>query len=245
MNDVDPLVGSGDMWFTSPIAGWTVAAVLLTAIALVAAAVVVRRKARVEDPARLGKFVARVESLQWTPEKADASLDSLSKASIELFRAEVDYYYQSRAARRRASVLFRWAAFAFGTAGVLCPFLEMTVPSWAGVSRLGYLLLAIAAASLAGNELFGGTRGHVRSVTAQYELELLLNRFVIDWQQWRSRAGADAPGYRDGGFLLLRQLSADVYKVLLDETREWGTAVLDAERAYKAGMARGAKHQNG
>jgi hypothetical protein len=55
----------------------------------------------------------------------------------------------------------------------------------AGMSRLGYVLLTIAAASFAGNELFDSTRGDVRTVTARCELERLLNRFSIDWSEWR------------------------------------------------------------
>lgn len=214
---------------------WAAGIALLSFSALLGYVAFGKRRNRIEDPSRLTAFFAVVSALDWAGDAAARSLDELSAATTALFQAEVTYYYRARQARRRASSLFRWAAFLSATAGLACPFLETAVPSWAGISRFGYVLLAIAAASLAGNELFGGTRGHIRSVTAQYELERLLNRFVIDWSEWRSDPAM--AGDRKKGFDILRGLSDGVYTELLDETREWGTAISEAEKAYGAGVS--------
>jgi hypothetical protein len=213
---------------------WAAGFALISFFVIASLVAFARRRKRVEDPARLTTFFGVVSKLGWDDGKVSASLDDLSKAVVELFQAEVTYYYRTRQARRLASTTFRWASFLFGTAGLACPLLETAVPSWSGISRFGYVLLAIAAASLAGNELFGGTRGHIRTVTAQYELERLLNRFVIDWTEWRCANAATNDW--SGAFAILRKLSEGVYATLLGETTEWATAISEAEKAYRAGI---------
>ncbi|WP_294642972.1 SLATT domain-containing protein [uncultured Aureimonas sp.] len=215
--------------------GWVAGLALLVFVGVIAAAAYARRRRPVEDPARLAEFFGELRTLAWTVEGRASSLDRLAAAMATLFQAEVTYYYRTRTARRRTASLFRWSAFLFGTAGLACPLLETAVPNWAGVSRLGYVLLAAAAASLAGNELFGGTKGHIRTVTAQYTLERLLNVFVVDWSEWRSTVETTEDWA--AGFAILRRLSDGVYATLLDETREWGAVVTEAEGAYRASVS--------
>ncbi|MBD8546844.1 SLATT domain-containing protein [Sphingomonas sp. CFBP 8760] len=219
----------------SPWLGWVAAMVVLVFVGVVLAAVYARRRRPVEDPARLTDYFKALQTLTWAKEDTASSLDQLATATTTLFQAEVTYYYRTRTARRRTASLFRWSAFLFGTAGLACPLLETAVPTWTGVSRLGYILLAAAAASLAGNELFGGTKGHIRTVTAQYTLERLLNAFVVDWSEWRSTV--EQTGDFSGGFTILRRLSNGVYSTLLDETKEWGTVLSEAEGAYRVSVS--------
>ncbi len=221
----------------SPWHGWVAGIAVLVFVGVILAAVYARRRRPVEDPARLTDFFESLQTLAWTDEETASSLDRLAIATTTLFQAEVTYYYRTRTARRLTASLFRWSAFLFGTAGLACPLLETAVPTWTGVSRLGYILLAAAAASLAGNELFGGTKGHIRTVTAQYTLERLLNEFVVDWSEWRSKAERTKDWA--GGFAILRRLSNGVYSTLLDETKEWGAVVTEAEGSYRASVSPG------
>jgi hypothetical protein len=215
--------------------GWAAAIALLVFLGVILKVVLARRRPKIEDPSRLTDFFKELSCMKWNDEDAVASLDRLASATTTLFQAEVTYYYRTRTARRFTASLFRWSAFLFGTAGLACPLLETAVPSWAGVSRLGYVLLAVAAASLAGNELFGGTKGHIRSVMAQYTLERMLHAFVVDWSEWRSTV--ERTGQWSGGFAILRRLSDGVYLTLLDETKEWGAAVSEAEAGYRASVS--------
>lgn len=192
----------------------------------------------VEDPVRIANFLAAVKGLDWSSSQHMQSLNVLSEGITALVQAEIQYYYRSRVVRRRVAMAARFGAFVFGTLGLLCPLLATANPDWAGLAGLGYLLFAAAAACFTGNELFGGTRGHVRAVTTQYRLESLLNTFVVEWSTWlaahesaRTRS-ADNP--LDGAFALLLDLLTRTYAAIEQETGEWSAAQAAVEAAYRA-----------
>lgn len=225
-------------------------AVLLSILAALAGILWIasRRKAPVEDPVRVDKFLKLTKDLSWQSSSREQSIDALQAAVTDLFKAEVEYYYRSRVRRRTVSQVARSFAFLFGTLGLLCPLLAMAFADWSGLTRLGYLLFAAAAASLACNELFGGTHGHIRAVTTQYRLEALLETFVVTWSEWRVRAddakiGGGSPDF-ESGVALLQDFSAKGYAILQDETKEWGEGTIKALSAYRSDIdkQRGAGH---
>ncbi|MBD8548282.1 SLATT domain-containing protein [Sphingomonas sp. CFBP 8760] len=208
-------------------------------------------------------FLARLGDLSWSGPDVTASLDALFGALTELFEAEVVYYYARRVAQRRWALACRICAFAAATAGIVCPLLASADPSWAYLGRYGYVLLALGAAGFAANELFGGSNGHIRSVTTQYHLERLLTHLSIDWQSWRARSLRTAnrpearrrmrpwravvpqmtgppPDLADEGFAILRAFTVECYGLISNETGEWGTALREAEAAYRQKL--GEKH---
>jgi hypothetical protein len=170
---------------------------LIAAAAVIAVGVSVCiwwRRPRIEDPSRLTEFLSKVQELEWTAQTAGVSLQTLEKSLASLVQAEIQYYYVSRTRRRMLSQFFRWLAFLLGTLGILCPLIEAAYPSLM-LAKPGYIALALAAACFAGNELFGGTSGHIRSVSTQYRLEGLLTKFVIEQSAWRyERANPTNPG---------------------------------------------------
>lgn len=220
---------------TSPWLPWSL---LGGAVAvLIGALILGRRPKKVEDPARIEEFLKTVRELDWTPQSADRSLGTLANALMKMVQAEIEYYYITRAGRRRTSKVFRMLAFGLGTAGLLCPLVEPAALALSGLARVGYVLLALAAACLAGNELFGGTRGHIRSVATQYKLEALLSAFVLDWSQWQHAHAKEPqePG-AEVAFAALKRLSSGVYEAIEGETKEWALAIVTAEAAYGAGL---------
>lgn len=210
----------------------------ILASALVILLLTLNRRSRVEDPVRLMRFIDVTRSLDWSERDAKpAQLDKLAAAIVDLLKAEVDYYYRTRSTRRLTAGTFRWGAFVLGGAGLIMPLLEAAVPDWQGLSKFGFVTLALAAACLAGNELFGGTRGHIRSVTTQYKLERLIAGLSLDYQEWRHDGGTSAGEDRVAeGFKLLREGAAEGYAILEDETKSWGEAQVAAEAAYGQGV---------
>ncbi|MEP9359492.1 SLATT domain-containing protein [Sphingomonas sp. KR3-1] len=191
----------------------------------------------IEHPKRVTNFIASLEARTWAPGDIPASMEAVAKAATTLFQAEIDYYYGLRIGRRSAAGAFRTAAYISGSLGLLCPLVEAAWPASMGLAKWGYVLLAVAASMFAGNQLFGGTDGHVRAVKAQYEIERLVNGFFLDWQEWRVRY-LTAP---DGtlvtqGFTLVRSLMIAVYTVIQEETGEWGEALADAEASAARSM---------
>lgn len=191
---------------------------------------------RIEDPLRLSTFADALRNLDWAEPRAGESLDAVAAAVTELFRAEVSYYYNRRKGRRVLGRILRTLAFLIGSAGLLCPLIEAA--GGPALAKSGYVLLAAAAACLAANRLVGGTHGHVRYVTAQYEIERLLSGFAIDWQEWRRDHVAKVPekGAAAQGFVLLRKLITEVYAVIQQETRAWGEALTTAENELAANL---------
>lgn len=217
-------------------------ALLVIAVLLIGSAGILwaagRRSAPVEDPGRVTRFLGTLGALDWSPEASPAAADALYRAITGLFEAEIRYYYRARTVRRRAAFAARAGAYVFGTVGLLCPLLATAVPAWQGLTAFGYLFFAAAAACLGGNELFGGTRGHVRAVGTQYRLEALLNSFAVEWQRWRASyqlAQSSERGALLGtGFDLLNGLMSRVYAAMDEETKDWGHGVVDAEAAYRS-----------
>lgn len=140
--------------------------------------------------------------------------------------------------------------FGAGTTGVLVPFIAAIEPTRPWLAPYGYLALALAAAVYGGNELFGGTRSHIRFVTTQYRLERSLELLAIDWQSWQ--LSLDTPGSTSWGrmvhrarckrhvrraFHLLRTKTTELHAVISDETSEWATKLEAAEAAYNSRLS--------
>src|SRR4051812_24180945 len=139
-----------------------------------------RAESEVEHPRRLDMFVASLRDCDWNESgNRLAAMERLFEGLVALTAAEVSYYYRSRRARRRVSFIFRWIGYLFGSAGIIFPLLTGLLAARQDGTGLGYVLLAVAAAAFAGNQLFGGTQGHVRYVTAQYVLERLITEFEL------------------------------------------------------------------
>jgi hypothetical protein len=174
-------------------------------------------------------------------------MDAIFYALIELFSAEVAYYYRSRQTRRRISWLCRWSGFVFGTAGLIMPFVSTAYGKAAQYTYLGYVFLGLAAAAFAANQLFGGTQGHIRYVTTQYKLEQLIATFAIDCSNWRAGLQATEANANDvaAGFILAKAFATNAYDVLGSETSDWAQALLDAEAAYKASITQSSNKTQG
>jgi hypothetical protein len=201
-----------------------------------------------EDTKRLKQFAHSTAALTWTKAETVTDFEALASGLLALFQAEIDYYYNARTMSRSASARYRQFAFALGTLGLLCPLAEPLLPAgFVWISKLGYIFLACAAASLAGNELFGGTRGHVRYVTTQYRIEHLMTQFVLDWNDWKQKyvgEGTSKPTASDG-ITMMKAFAAACYEAIAEETREWGSAVVQAEATFGAGIQRSPARKTG
>ena len=109
------------------------------------------------------------------------------------------------------------------------------------LSKLGYVFLAAAAASLAGNELFGGTERHVRYVSTQYRIEELMQQFNLDWNAWKAgylSAPAQTRPAAKGAIDMMKKFDAACHKAIREETIAWGRRALEAEQAYGRSLRR-------
>jgi hypothetical protein len=109
----------------------------------------------------------------------------------------------------------------------------------AAMTGWGYVFLAGAAILLLANEVFNGTRSHIRFITAQLTIERLVLLFSIDWERWRGNKGT-----LDDAFGLLTRFGTELHAVMRAETDEWGAAMEAALQSVAARAKAGDRQVN-
>lgn len=186
-----------------------------------------------EDVARLSGFLAALNGYDWkTAAGRHVALDGFRSELLTLFEAEVRYYYSARRRHRPVSMMFRVLGWLFGSLGVIIPALAAYFDAARGAAPFGYVFIVAAGCMFGGNQLFGGTSGHARYVSAQYEIEAHLVAFTIKWERWRAlhqhaEIGDEA---LTEPFGLLQDLAATIYGVIRTETGGWAAALQEATR---------------
>lgn len=216
------------------------AAIILFAIVFLPVLYLVRAQRKLTSPDRLGSFWANLKGVDWQGNRSEAP-DAVAEAIVQLFLYEIEYYYKLRMRRSAVAMVTRALAFVFGTAGLLAPLIVATLPEppWPRASQFGYIMLAAAAASIAANQLFGATSGHIQFVMAQYKLEQLLHEFAVGWQAWREEAQRTPPDDEKAqakltakAFAMFRDVAKRAYRIIDRDTAAWAAAVVSAESQF-------------
>lgn len=194
-----------------------------------------------ENPDRLARFRDRVSSLDWSKGVDWSTVAELFAAVDLLAEAEVNYYFRRRKTRAALSGIFRTGAWVLGALGILLPLLpastqdRLSGPSW------GYVFLAASGTLLAANALFGGTSGHVRTVSAQLSLEKLITLTRIRWCRYQSEAGQNQPDKEavEAIFDFILAYAEGIYAATISETAVWGEALLSELNKYADALKQG------
>lgn len=192
-----------------------------------------KRKSKTEGVHRIAAFLAGTKALDWSNDTQGA-LDGLFNECTSLIQHEITYYFESRQRSKRLSFWFRLFALVFGTAGFLAPLVEAA--GCEGLGVYGYLFLAVSAAFLTSNAIFGGTSGHARYVATQLRLEKLLSGMVIEWQRFRS--GPEANSGQKLAYLSEKMQLA--YEIIIGETDAWGKAIAEEVAKYESSIKQSA-----
>lgn len=188
---------------------------------------------RPEDPRRIQAFRTSIDELIWDQEHVIESLSNLFRAVDELAEAEVSYYYRRRGTRAWISGLSRFGAWVFGSIGLLLPLLAATAtPDFKTAAQYGYVFLAAAASCLGANSLFGGTKGHIRFVSTQLELEKLITSARISWCKYLASQSSEDKDITSG-FSLIMTYATDLHTTTISETGRWGETVLKELAKYQ------------
>ncbi len=183
--------------------GWGLCAVACTCIVYLR----IQHASADDHPRRMQTFTNVLASVDWKRgDDVPMALQPVRAALLAFIQHELDYYYRVRRGSSMRSNLFRILAWVFATLGVIAPLASAALGhDW---SKAGYLFFAAAGAVLVANELFGGTTGHIRYITAQIAIEQRVSAFALDWEAWSfATARATPPAPPDKGFELLRELA--------------------------------------
>lgn len=192
---------------------------------------------RPEDPRAMRAFKEALKGLSWDQANLAESLDVLFQAVDDLAIAEVLYYYRRRGTRAWISGISRFAAWVFGTIGLLLPLFAATKHAvFSNFEDYGYVFLGLAASCLGANSLFGGTEGHVRFVSTQLEIERLITQKRIAWFEYLAlQDGNDRENSK--AFALILDYANALHELTIEETGRWGVALLDDLAKYQNQLA--------
>lgn len=152
-------------------------------------------------------------------------LEELYRWSEERAVEAIDWYRRDRLWKRRWARLLRFGAASFAVGGATLPLVALT-----GVTdRLagwGYVSLALCAACVGADRVFGLTTGWMRDVSTSQALQRRLEAFQFDWA---SECVREVLGPTEGTageaaercLGVLRRFCEDVSDMVRSETSEW------------------------
>jgi hypothetical protein len=201
-----------------------------------------------EHPDKLTEFKNVLSGLKWDAPDKLGSLNELFTAVDSLAEAEVRYYFRRRITSRTWSTALRFGSWLFGTLGVLTPLLATTnfpsfwvanQPPSGSLIPWGYFFLAVAAALLGANTLFGATAGHVRFASTQLLLEKIMTVSRIAWCEYLNEAkNSPTEEAMKACFDFIGSYAEAMYSATLSETGNWSEMVIAELNRYASEIAR-------
>lgn len=188
----------------------------------------------------------------WSWKPADL-LPSIKKLAVAVEKNVVDdseWYMAKRKLPARGARWSRVAAIAFVTLGGLSPLIwstfeiKITQPFAITGTGVGYLCLALAAASVALDRYAGFSSSWMRRITTAHALKRLVVEFRVEWAQLLAEVEGKeplAPADAKPLFDRLSKLASDAEELIKEETRLWKvefeSAFAQLEKATQAQKA--------
>ncbi|WP_207063328.1 SLATT domain-containing protein [Motiliproteus sp. SC1-56] len=144
----------------------------------------------------------------------------------------IDWYLTQKAGPKRWSRGCRMVAILGGAVGGLIPLISgagLVGPAgWLGLdpaqfAQLGYIALALGAASLSLDRFYGYSRKWMRFMTTQHRLEILLTEFHLEWVELKRRQEnhPDPAQHEQTMLARIKAFRLEVLQVMGDEMQTW------------------------
>jgi hypothetical protein len=141
-------------------------------------------------------------ALKWdTRQEREQSIQTLYRYAEENAQSAISWYLDNKNSKSLWSRVLRFAAIGLATLGGLAPVIASM--SWlstrfgaqgvALIGQMGYLWLALAAASVATDKFFGFSSGWMRYIKTAQILMKGLSEFRLDWAMLMSKSRQAAP----------------------------------------------------
>jgi hypothetical protein len=161
--------------------------------------------------------------VSWKPEDVESSLVAMFEwVEGEAVRS-VAWYLREKRYKARWSRRLRVLAVIFATAGTVAPLVAATT-GWFG-SEWGYVLLALAAGSVALDRYFGFSSAWMRYLLAAQTIQRRLHRLRFEWLSSCASAAVDSPSCADvtTRLTMLAEAGVDFGDQVRRETAAWVT----------------------
>jgi hypothetical protein len=170
--------------------------------------------------------------LDWSEQGSAASLRTLFEDADSKARQAIDWYLRDKRPKSRWSRSLRGVAIVLTTGGGLTPLLagsgllqgtsvasSIPIP----LSQLGYVLLALAAATVLVDRYFGFSSAWMRYMTAAMRLKAARTSFQYEWtvMEARLRGGNPTVDQTEAMLLKINDFVRLLHAEIENETREW------------------------
>ena len=159
-------------------------------------------------------------------------LSSSYSATEQATSNAIRWYIGKKKSKSRWSRSLRSLSILFGVVGLVVPL----VAPLTGISLAwGYTALGLAGGCVALDKLFGFSSSWVRYIQTEFELQYLLQRLRLEWNQGIHAGPLDAKSekvYEDGLVSILLTHTDASFRLVRAETAEWAaefTSALDAK----------------
>lgn len=173
---------------------------------------------------------------QWNDAAQSESVKALYVWVVGNAKKQVQWYDERRKPKRLWAQVVRGAALLLATLGALCPLITPVVNIYwqSQLPTLGYVFLAIGAAFITFDKLYGFSTSWMRYAGTQVSLEMLLREFQFDWILLQSQIFSAATSIQK-----LKEFTGKVDGIVKQETDAWITDfknnIAELEKALKAG----------
>lgn len=179
---------------------------------------------------------------RWRTQDEASSLDEIFKWVVAHTEQNIDWYNKRRTSMKWWAQLFRTLAIIGGVIGGLCPLLATAIGkdySMFGyvltteLSTWGYVFIALAAAFVSTDKLYGFSKAWIRYAKTQLDIQATLNGFYMEWAALESVTGLEINKKIDR----LKQHVVNVEALIKKETDQWvvefNTSIAELEGQLK------------
>jgi len=155
----------------------------------------------------------------WNNDDQPGSVTTLYEWVIGKAQAQIDWYDGKRIPEKKRAQQIRVCALILATLGGLCPLLSpLFSTNGTFLPTFGYVFVALSAAAVAFDKLYGFSRAWMRFAGAQLSLEIFLKEFQFDWRVLQSK-----PFSVEASLEMLKKFTANVDDIVKQETNIWIT----------------------
>ncbi|MDU0457641.1 MAG: SLATT domain-containing protein [Geobacteraceae bacterium] len=173
---------------------------------------------------------------EWDTNDKQSSIAKLFHCVVAHAREQIKWYDERRKPKRLCAQAVRGLALFLATLGALCPLVTPVLDEYwkSQLPTLGYVFLAIGAALVGFDRLYGFSSSWMRFTSTQLSLEMLLKEFQFDWLLMQSQPFSETTSIQK-----LKDFASKLDGIVKQETDAWITDfksnIAELEKMLKTG----------
>ncbi len=165
--------------------------------------------------------------MEWSPDKAEESLQSIFENAITLAKKTIDWYKDSKKGKKWWAQTIRVTSIVLGATAALLPTIGDMIGNTKGTPGIpgGWttICLGTAGALLLFDKYFGFSSAWMRYIIAEMQLQQIVQEFQMDWENERASWQGLPPTMSQVNEMLARckAFTSQVGTIVREETNMW------------------------